>query len=53
MIRVGDEEWEVDGYGLRDHSWGPRFWQAPWWYRWLTVNFGEDGGFVVSIITAP
>jgi len=51
VIRVGDEEWALDGYGLRDHSWGPRFWQAPWWYRWLTGNFGEDGGFVVSIVT--
>ena len=51
MVRVGDEEWAVDGFGLRDHSWGPRFWQAPWWYRWLTGNFGEGGGFVVSIVT--
>jgi hypothetical protein len=51
-IRVGDDEWSVDGYGLRDHSWGPRFWQAPWWYRWLTINFGEDAGFVVSIVTS-
>jgi hypothetical protein len=51
VVRVGDEEWEVDGYGLRDHSWGPRFWQAPWWYRWLTANFGEDLGFVVSVVT--
>ncbi|HEX6310468.1 MAG TPA: hypothetical protein VF152_02445 [Acidimicrobiia bacterium] len=52
VIRVGDEEWEVDGYGLRDHSWGPRFWQSPWWYRWLTMNFGEDAGFVISIVAA-
>jgi hypothetical protein len=52
VVRVGDEEWTVDGYGLRDHSWGPRFWQSPWWYRWLTGNFGTDGGFVVSIVTA-
>ena len=51
-IRVGDEEWAVDGFGLRDHSWGPRFWQAPWWYRWLTANFGDDFGFVVSIIAS-
>ena len=51
-IRVGDEEWPVEGYGLRDHSWGPRFWQAPWWYRWLTANFGDDFGFVVSVITS-
>jgi hypothetical protein len=51
-ISVGDEEWEVDGFGLRDHSWGPRFWQAPWWYRWLTINFDDDAGFVLSIITS-
>jgi hypothetical protein len=49
-VCVGDERWEVDGYGLRDHSWGPRFWQAPWWYRWLTGNCGEDFGFMLSII---
>jgi len=52
VIRVGDEEFAVDGYGLRDHSWGPRYWQSPWWYRWLTGNFGEDGGFVISIIAS-
>jgi hypothetical protein len=49
-IRVGDEEWEIDGYGLRDHSWGPRYWQAPWYYRWLTANFGEGFGFMGSRI---
>jgi hypothetical protein len=47
-IRVGDEEWEIDGFGLRDHSWGPRYWQAPWYYRWLTANFGDDFGFMGS-----
>ncbi|MDP1821005.1 MAG: hypothetical protein Q8K58_14095 [Acidimicrobiales bacterium] len=49
-IRVGDEEWEVAGHGLRDHSWGPRYWQAPWYYRWLTANFGADFGFMGSRI---
>ena len=38
------EEWHVDGFGLRDHSWGPRYWQAPWYYRWLTANFGATSG---------
>ncbi len=47
-IRVGDEEWEVNGFGLRDHSWGPRYWQAPFYYRWLTANFGPDFGFMGS-----
>jgi len=49
-VRVGDDTWQVDGYGLRDHSWGPRFWQAPWWYRWLTGNCGEAFGFMLNII---
>ncbi len=49
-IRAGDEEWEVTGFGLRDHSWGPRYWQAPWYYRWLTANFGPDFGFMGSRI---
>jgi hypothetical protein len=49
-IRVGDQEWQIDGFGLRDHSWGPRYWQAPWYYRWLTANFGEDFGFMGSRI---
>ena len=35
-IRVGEDTWTIDGSGLRDHSWGPRTWQAPWYYRWLT-----------------
>ena len=49
-IAVGDQHWEIDGFGLRDHSWGPRSWQAPRWYRWLTCNAGEDRGFMVSVI---
>ena len=47
-IRVGDQEWAINGFGLRDHSWGPRYWQAPWYYRWLTANFGKDFGFMAS-----
>ncbi|MDX6743541.1 hypothetical protein [Actinocorallia sp. A-T 12471] len=49
-VRVGDREWRVRAPGLRDHSWGPRHWQSPWWYRWLTGNFGRDAGFVASVI---
>lgn len=51
--RVGDEEWALDGYGLRDHSWGPRTWQAPWYYRWLTCNVGGEAGFMLSRIARP
>ncbi len=49
-ITVGDTTWPIDGFGLRDHSWGPRYWQAPWYYRWLTANFGSDFGFMLSRI---
>jgi hypothetical protein len=40
----------IEGFGLRDHSWGPRFWQAIHSYEWLTLNFGSDFGAVVSVI---
>jgi hypothetical protein len=41
---------EIDGFGLRDHSWGPRYWQAIHSYEWLTLNFGPDLGAMVSVI---
>jgi hypothetical protein len=47
-IRVGDREWQINGFGLRDHSWGPRYWQSPWYYRWLTGNIDRDFGFMAS-----
>ncbi len=46
----GEESFEIDGYGLRDHSWGPRHWQAIAGYEWLTMNFGPDLGLMVSVI---
>jgi len=49
-ITVGADSFSLDGFGLRDHSWGPRSWQAPYWYRWLTCNAGPDDGFMVSVI---
>jgi hypothetical protein len=47
---VGGERWELDGFGLRDKSWGPRYWQNITWYRWLPMNFGSDFGMMISII---
>ena len=49
-VTVAGERWDLDGFGLRDHSWGPRYWQAPWYYRWLTANFGPSFGFMGSRI---
>jgi hypothetical protein len=49
-IDIAGEGFEIDGFGLRDHSWGPRFWQALQSYEWLTMSFGEDFGAMVSIV---
>lgn len=47
-IRMGDEAAiDFNGWGLRDHSWGPRYWQATPSYRWITGNFGDDLGMIV------
>jgi len=49
-IIIDSEEWSIDGLGLRDKSWGPRYWQAIEWYRWLTININKDIGFMFSIV---
>jgi hypothetical protein len=50
VFTVGDERFEIDGFGLRDKSWGPRHWQAIDWYRWCPMNFGRDFGMMLSVI---
>ena len=42
-ITVDGVTYPIDGYGLRDHSWGPRIWQSIWWYRWVTASFPDFG----------
>jgi len=49
-IGVGDEVITLDGLGLRDKSWGPRYWQAINWYRWLPMSFSPDFAMMLSII---
>jgi hypothetical protein len=44
-----EREFTIDALGLRDHSWGPRYWQAPKFYRWLTMNFDENLGAMATI----
>lgn len=46
----GGGETKLSGHGLRDHSWGPRYWQSTPSYRWITGNFGDDLGMVISVI---
>ncbi|MEX0785690.1 MAG: hypothetical protein WD939_03545 [Dehalococcoidia bacterium] len=50
-VDIDGEVTEIDGTGLRDHSWGPRYWQAIHSYRWLTCTFGPDFGLMVSEVS--
>jgi len=51
-VVVGADSFEIDGYGLRDHSWGPRSWQAPYFYRW--VHGSRAGrGFMGAYFGSP
>lgn len=50
-IVVGDERWEIDGRGWRDHSWGPRYWQVIYYYRLFIANFDNGDGFMLLKIT--
>lgn len=40
----------LSGFGLRDHSWGPRYWQNLYWYRWLPLVFTEQFAVNISIV---
>jgi hypothetical protein len=41
-LEIGDESFRVRGHGLRDKTWGPRYWQNIDWYRWVHVRFGPE-----------
>jgi hypothetical protein len=51
FIEVGSQRWEIDGHGWRDHSWGPRYWQAIYCYRLYIGNFSNGDGFMLLKIT--
>jgi hypothetical protein len=50
-VTVGDKSWTIDGHGWRDHSWGPRYWQAIYYYRLFIANFANGDGFMLLKIT--
>jgi hypothetical protein len=50
---IDGQVFPIEGFGLRDHSWGPRYWQNIYWYRWLPMNFGRDFALMASIVTQP
>jgi hypothetical protein len=46
-VRVDGHDTAIRGGGLRDHSWGPRDWAGPLFYRWVTVSFTDGSGVMV------
>jgi|FLYL01.1.fsa_nt_gi hypothetical protein len=51
VITIDGREYRVAAFGLRDHSWGPRYWQSIHSYRWLTCSFGPELNIMVSEVT--
>lgn len=45
-IEVDGDRKDINGLGFRDHSWGPRKWQGPSWWRWVSCMVDEKNGFV-------
>jgi hypothetical protein len=49
-IVVAGAEYPVAATGFRDHSWGPRRWTAPSWWRWCSCIF-DDSTAVIGWLT--
>ncbi|MGH7961523.1 MAG: DUF7064 domain-containing protein [Candidatus Binatia bacterium] len=49
-IALDNDVIDVHAFGLRDHSWGPRYWQALKYYRWLTCSCGPGFSFMATEI---
>lgn len=45
-VEIDGERRDVDGLGYRDHSWGPRRWLGPSYWRWLSCLADDKNGFV-------
>ena len=45
-IEIDGDRNQINGLGFRDHSWGPRKWQGPSWWRWVSCMVDEKNGFV-------
>jgi hypothetical protein len=48
-VSIDGEVREVNGLGFRDHSWGPRRWQGPSYWRWISCLCDDDNGFVAWV----
>jgi hypothetical protein len=49
-VRMGDRRFEVDGIFHRDHSWGPRNWEALIGHRWVVGSAGPEFSFSSAVM---
>jgi hypothetical protein len=52
-VKIGDETYQIDGRGGKDHSWGPRNWHAKIYLRWLTCCLDDKNGFMLTRAVGP
>ena len=52
-VRIGNDEWKINGRGGKDHSWGPRNWHAKIYLRWITASIDDDNGFILCRAVGP
>jgi hypothetical protein len=45
-MRLEGSTTTFDAIGFRDHSWGPRVWQGPRYWRWISCMCDDRNGFV-------
>jgi hypothetical protein len=53
FLAVDGETIEIGALGMRDHSWGPRYWQEVPYSRWLSCTFSHEFGIMVLDIAKP
>lgn len=44
-LRFGGSDIEIDGWGQRDHSWGPRHWSGVGSWTWISAQFPSGWAF--------
>jgi hypothetical protein len=44
-MTLGGRATRLRGHGFRDHSWGPRHWQGPVYWRWIGAMSDPDNWF--------
>ena len=52
-VVVAGKAYQIDGLGMRDHSWGPRTWATGGHSRWLTVCLQDGLGVMVQDLGRP